>query len=289
MGRTTKQKAKEHDFVLDSLLLCVVALASFRCCICLLFPGDFGAIAACNEFTLSRTKQLHCYGTSARRARCSAVADFWTLCTQVHHADVFAEVVCDRVSGWEEFIRHLCGDKASYTWPSDSRWWSVSCHKAECHQSCTLVKPTALNPAIQRPRHKVSYHCLLYTYISVTFLVFCMSRMWCKMYNGQARLSVWLSVCVCLSTATCRHYCTDRDVTWGNGKGCPLVVHYWADLQSVHGLHCYGNIVPNAKCQRVLVLALCLVCLCYLVGCVCQSVPVYLMLLSLFFIEIDTF
>jgi len=23
----------------------------------------------------------------------------------------------------------------------------------------------------------------------------------------------------------------------------PLVVHYWADLQSVHGLHCYGNIM----------------------------------------------
>jgi len=22
----------------------------------------------------------------------------------------------------------------------------------------------------------------------------------------------------------------------------PLFVHYWADLQSVHGLHCYGNI-----------------------------------------------
>jgi len=28
----------------------------------------------------------------------------------------------------------------------------------------------------------------------------------------------------------------------GSGRGCPLVVHYWADLQSVHGLHCYGNI-----------------------------------------------
>ena len=27
----------------------------------------------------------------------------------------------------------------------------------------------------------------------------------------------------------------------------PLVVHYWADLQSVHGLRCYDNIAPNAK------------------------------------------
>jgi len=25
----------------------------------------------------------------------------------------------------------------------------------------------------------------------------------------------------------------------------------------VHGFHCYDNIAPNAKCQRVLVLALC--------------------------------
>ena len=47
-------------------------------------------------------------------------------------------------------------------------------------------------------------------------------------------------VCVCLSAAACLHYCTDPDVTWG-GRGCPLVVHYWADLQSVHGLRCYGN------------------------------------------------
>jgi len=37
-------------------------------------------------------------------------------------------------------------------------------------------------------------------------------------------------------------------------------VHYWVDLQSVHGFCCYNdNIVPNTKCQRVLVLAACLV------------------------------
>ena len=50
-----------------------------------------------------------------------------------------------------------------------------------------------------------------------------------------------MSVCVCLSAATCPHYFTDPDVTWGSGSGCPLVVQYWADLQSVHGLRCYGN------------------------------------------------
>jgi len=55
---------------------------------------------------------------------------------------------------------------------------------------------------------------------------------------------VCVSVCVsvCLSAAVRPHYCTDPDVTWGHGRGCPLVVHYCADLQSGHGLRCYGNI-----------------------------------------------
>jgi len=48
--------------------------------------------------------------------------------------------------------------------------------------------------------------------------------------------------CVCLSAAACPHYCTDPDVTWGSDRGCPLVVHYSADLQSVQGLRCCGNI-----------------------------------------------
>ena len=32
-----------------------------------------------------------------------------------------------------------------------------------------------------------------------------------------------------------------------NGRGCPLVVHCWADLQSVHGLCCNGNITQMRK------------------------------------------
>jgi len=66
-------------------------------------------------------------------------------------------------------------------------------------------------------------------------------------------------VTVCLPLAAFPHYCTDPDVTWQNGRGCPLFVHYWADLQSVHGFRCYYNIAPNAKSQLVVVLALCLV------------------------------
>ena len=66
-------------------------------------------------------------------------------------------------------------------------------------------------------------------------------------------MAIWLSVC--LSLVAFPHYCTDLDVTWVN-EGVPLVVHYWVDLQLVYRFGCYDNIAPNAKCQRVLVLAL---------------------------------
>ena len=78
------------------------------------------------------------------------------------------------------------------------------------------------------------------------------------MYCGHARLCVCLYVC--LSAAACLHSCTDPDVTWGSGRGYPLVVHYWADLQSVHGLRCDGSISRARNVSKyMLVLALCLV------------------------------
>jgi len=60
-------------------------------------------------------------------------------------------------------------------------------------------------------------------------------------------------MCLCLSLAAFPYYCTNLRVTWGNGRGCPLVVHCWvdllvhcwADLQSVHGFCCYDNIAPD--------------------------------------------
>jgi len=45
---------------------------------------------------------------------------------------------------------------------------------------------------------------------------------------------------------------------FGEWYGVPPVVHYWADLQSAYGFHCYDNIAPNTECQRVLVVTLCL-------------------------------
>ena len=56
---------------------------------------------------------------------------------------------------------------------------------------------------------------------------------------AEAKCIVVTDVCVslCPSPPAFPHYRTDPDVTWGNGKGCPLVVHCWADLQSVHRFH----------------------------------------------------
>jgi len=89
------------------------------------------------------------------------------------------------------------------------------------------------------------------------FITFCVSRRRREMYCGHPRLCV----CACLSAAACLRYCTDPDITWGSGRGCPLVVHYWADLHSVHGLrYCYGNITRTRNVSEyMLVLALCLV------------------------------
>ena len=77
------------------------------------------------------------------------------------------------------------------------------------------------------------------------------------MYCGHARLCVCLSVCLCVYVRVSVRgrmpiqYCTDPDVTWESGRGCSLVVQYWADLQSVHGLRCYGNTMEmRGRAQR---------------------------------------
>jgi len=88
----------------------------------------------------------------------------------------------------------------------------------------------------------------------LNFVTFHMSRRRREMYCGHARL------CVCLSAAACPHHCTDTDATSGSGRGCPLDVHNWAGLQSVHGLRCYGIITRTRNASEYkLVLALCLV------------------------------
>jgi len=81
------------------------------------------------------------------------------------------------------------------------------------------------------------------------------------MYCGHPRMCVCVSVCLCLlSAAACLRYCTDPDVACGSGRECPLLVHHLADLQSVHGLRCYGNITRTLNVSEyMIVLAICLV------------------------------
>jgi len=86
-----------------------------------------------------------------------------------------------------------------------------------------------------RWKDRILWHFTSLAIVScITFRMSC--RPW-EMYCGHSHL------CVCLLAAACLHYCTDPDVTWRSGRWCPLVVHYWADLHSVHGLRCYGNTI----------------------------------------------
>jgi len=70
-------------------------------------------------------------------------------------------------------------------------------------------------------------------------ITFRVSRRRREMYSGYAK-RVCLSVCVsvCGRMPTLLH---GPGCNLGNCRGCPLVVHCCADLQSAHGLRCYGN------------------------------------------------
>jgi len=83
-------------------------------------------------------------------------------------------------------------------------------------------------------------------------ITFPVSRRRREMYCGHARLSVSLSVRG--RTPTKLH---GPGCNLGKCRGCTLVVQYWADLQSVHGLRCCDNIARTRYVSEyMLVLAL---------------------------------
>ena len=86
------------------------------------------------------------------------------------------------------------------------------------------------------------------------------SRRQSEMYIGRARLSVCVCVCVCVCLSVCpsphSHTTARTRICWGNGRG-PGVPFSCTLL----GVFAIGVRVSNTKCQRVLVLALCLVSL----------------------------
>jgi len=88
---------------------------------------------------------------------------------------------------------------------------------------------------------------ILYAYtLIITFRV---RRSRCEMYIGHGRLCV--CVFVCLSVPR-------RIPTLPHGPGCKLGKWQECPLLGGFGIVAWDNIEPNAKCQRVLVLALCL-------------------------------
>jgi len=71
---------------------------------------------------------------------------------------------------------------------------------------------------------------------------------------------VCVCVSLCLSAAASLQYCTDPDVAWVSDRGFLVVVRYWANLQSLHELRCYGSVTRTRNVSEfMLVLALCLV------------------------------
>ena len=69
---------------------------------------------------------------------------------------------------------------------------------------------------------------------------------------------VSVNVSVCPSLSTLLHYCTDPDVTLGNGTECPVVVHYWVDLRLMPRFHCCGSIHIRIQCYRSMLLCKCI-------------------------------
>jgi len=57
---------------------------------------------------------------------------------------------------------------------------------------------------------------------------------------------------VCLSVYPSPHSHTTARTRMELGRGCTLVVHYWADLQSGHGLRCYGDIARTRNVSECL-------------------------------------
>ena len=66
-------------------------------------------------------------------------------------------------------------------------------------------------------------------------------------------MSVCLFVCVSVPRRipTLLH---KLDVTLGNSRGCPVVVHHWADLQLVHGFRCCDNVAQMRNVNECLYL-----------------------------------
>jgi len=89
--------------------------------------------------------------------------------------------------------------------------------------------------------HRMRFERTLTLPAAFDVIIFRVNRRRREMYCGHARLCVCLSVCLSVR-GRMPMLLHGPGCNLGSGRGCPLVVHYWADLQSEHGLRCYDNI-----------------------------------------------
>jgi len=73
-----------------------------------------------------------------------------------------------------------------------------------------------------------------------------------RKYIGHKRLCVCLSVCLSVPRRIPVLLINGPGCNLGNGRGCRLVVHHWADLQSVRGFRCCDNIARTRNVNQCL-------------------------------------
>ena len=144
--------------------------------------------------------------------------------------------------------------------------WELTCHIGSHSLNCHMAKVTSSplhQPKLVTPIYwtndKINIFCntytgsQLHTYHSwqrqklktmseTAPALYTNSKCLTTFFIMHSQVKCTLSLCVCLSLAVFLHFCMYLNVTLGNGRVCPLVVHYCADLQSVYGFRCYGNI-----------------------------------------------
>jgi len=84
----------------------------------------------------------------------------------------------------------------------------------------------------------------------IRLITFHMRRSRGEMYSGHGHLCVGLCVCGSPHSTLLHRPGCDLGEWWG----CPLVEHYLAYLQSVHGFRCYDNIAQMRNVRECLYL-----------------------------------
>jgi len=200
----------------------------------------------------------------------------WSTCRRPGSAEI---APCDRVSKFDYRMYRSSKPKPK---PVYGRFRFLMCPlRPSVHPTSIFPVPCRLQQADflrywrfffvkslypERPTIIHSFRCI----IIITFIhqpVILLHLLWvaddAKCICGHLRLRVCLSVCLSvrdrMPTLLHGHGCN-----LGSGRGCPLVVRYWADCKRDR-LRCYGNITRTRNVSEyMLVLALCLVILYYL-------------------------